>query len=215
MSGAIAVLFSGRGTNLQALLRAEERFGYRVVAAVANRPCAPGLAIAAGAGVATRVVDHRAVSDRPAFEAALAAALEAIAPDYLVLAGFMRILSEAFVAPWHGRMINVHPSLLPDFPGLDTHRRVLAAGHREHGASVHFVTAALDGGPVIARARLPVASDDTPERLAARLLPLEHRLLPRCAGWLATGRLTLSGETVRFDGRPLSAPLEPLATLAA
>lgn len=149
----------------------------RPVLVVSNRPEAAGLEKAGARGVATAVVDHRAFAgDRAAFEAQLTAELERVAPDIICLAGFMRVLTEGFVSRWEGRILNIHPSLLPKYKGLHTHARALAAGDREHGCTVHLVTAALDDGPILGQARMPVLDGDTPETLAARLLPLEHRL---------------------------------------
>ncbi len=210
MSG-IVVLISGRGSNLRALIEGQASHGYRLAGVVASRLDARGLDVAASAGLPAIGLDHRAFETRTAFEAALDEALLTLSPTWIILAGFMRILTPGFVARWEGRMINIHPSLLPAYPGLHTHQRALEAGDREHGASVHFVTSELDGGPVIARVRMAIRPDDTPERLAERLLPLEHALLPRCAGWLARGRVALADGRARFDGESLSAPLEPLA----
>ena len=178
MSARLAILISGRGSNMRAIARAcaERRLDARIVGVVADRPDAPGLATAAGLGLPTEVVERRAFADRKAFDRALAARLSALAPDRVVLAGFMQILGAELVDAWEGRMLNIHPSLLPKYPGLDTHARALAAGDSEHGASVHLVTAELDAGPVLAQARVPVRRDDTAETLAARVLAEEHRL---------------------------------------
>lgn len=205
----LAVLLSGRGSNLEAILHAcaAGQLSARVVQVISNRPAAGGLALAAAAGVPTAVIDHRHFSNRPDFEAALAAQLAALPCDLVVLAGFMRVLTADFVARYSGRLINIHPSLLPDFPGLDTHARALAAGVTEHGASVHFVTAAVDGGPLVAQIVVPVRAGDTPDTLAARVLAAEHRLYPTVIGWYAQGRLALAGERVRLDGLPLAAPV--------
>ena len=206
MARRLAVLLSGRGSNLAALVdrlhRAPETDAH-IVGVCANRPDAPGLGIARQAGIATVCVDHRAHGERAAFETALAAAIERLEPDLLVLAGFMRILSAAFVERFSPHMVNIHPSLLPDFPGLDTHARALARGDREAGASVHVVTPEVDGGPVIARVRVPVAPDDTPARLSARVLAAEHRLYPAVLALEAAGRLTLGRRVVRLDGAVL------------
>lgn len=178
----LAVLISGRGSNMLALLAACRAPGFpaRPALVLSNAAEAPGLAAAAAQGVETAIVDdrdHR--GDKPGFEAALDAALRARSVDVICLAGFMRVLSAEFVGGWAGRILNVHPSLLPLFRGLDTHARALAAGVKIHGATVHLVTAELDGGPILAQAAIPVLADDTPERLAARLLPIEHALYPR------------------------------------
>jgi len=207
----VAVLISGRGSNLEALIDAvrDGRLRADLRGVLSNRPDAPGLARAAHAGVPTRVVPHRDYARREDFDAALAQALDALTPDLVVLAGFMRVLTPGFVQRWRGRLVNIHPSLLPALPGLHTHRRALEAGLREHGASVHFVTAELDGGPVIARARVPVLAGDDPDTLAARVLAREHVLLPQVVQWIVDGRVTLDdADRVRFDGAVLDAPLE-------
>ena len=206
----LAVLISGRGSNLQAIVDAiaAGRLAAQVAVVLSNRPGAAGLDLAAGAGLPTAVVDHRQYPDRAAFERALVVALDAARPDLLVLAGFMRVLTADFVQRYRGRLINIHPSLLPAFAGLDTHARALAAGASEHGASVHFVTAAVDGGPLIAQTRVPVMADDTPDTLARRVLCAEHRLYPQVIGWYAAGRLVLNGEAVQLDGLPLTSPVQ-------
>lgn len=204
---SVVVLISGGGTNLQALIDTAPRRGFRIAGVISNRPAVKGLARAAAAGIATRVVDHTAHPDRAGFDAALAAAIDAFAPDLVVLAGFMRILTPAFVDRYRGRMINIHPSLLPAFQGLHTHRRALEAGVAEHGASVHFVTAELDGGPVIAQARVAVEADDDEDRLAARVLAREHVLLPQVVEWFALGRLAMRDGRVWFDGTAIAQPL--------
>jgi phosphoribosylglycinamide formyltransferase-1 len=191
----IVVLISGRGSNMEALLAA----GLPVVAVIANRADAKGLAIAQARGVATRVVEHRAYPSREAFDGALAEAIDAHRPDLIVLAGFMRVLTPAFVQRFANRMINIHPSLLPSFPGLDTHRRALDAGVKLHGCTVHFVTDALDHGPIIAQAAVPVLPDDTENALAARVLAQEHRVLPAAVRWFLEGRLAIEGLRVRVD----------------
>ncbi len=206
----VVVLISGRGTNLQALMDAAAagRIRARIRAVISNVASAPGLARAAAAGVATQVVDHRAYGSREDFDRALAERVDAWRPGLVVLAGFMRVLTAGFVDRYRGRLVNIHPSLLPAFPGLDTHRRALAAGVREHGVTVHFVTPELDGGPPIACARVPVVAGDDPERLAARVLEREHRLLPEVVGWFAAGRLALDATgAVRLDGRVLASPV--------
>ena len=174
----LAILISGRGSNMLAIARActDGRLDARVVGVVGDRDDAAGLGAAAALGLPTRVVERRAFADRVAFERALGAQLDALRPDRVLLAGFMQVLGAELVEAWHGRMLNIHPSLLPRHPGLDTHARALAAGDAEHGASVHLVTAELDAGPVIAQARVPVLPHDTPETLAARVLAEEHTL---------------------------------------
>lgn len=206
----LAVLISGRGSNLKAILDAigTGRLAAQVVLVLSNRPGAGGLDIAAAAGVPAAVIDHRQYPDRHAFEQALVTALDAAQAELLVLAGFMRVLTADFVQRWRGRLINIHPSLLPAFAGLDTHARALAAGATEHGASVHFVTAAVDGGPLIAQIRVPVLAGDTPDTLAARVLPAEHRLYPLVIAWYAAGRLALGEDAVRLDGLRLARPVQ-------
>ena len=189
----LVILISGRGSNMEAVLDAH--LPARVAAVVSNNPQARGLDVAARRGVATAVVDHRAFPDRAAFEAALAAEIDRHRPDLVVLAGFTRILTPAFVEHYDGRIMNIHPSLLPAFPGLDTHRQALEAGVRIHGCTVHFVTPALDSGPVVVQAAVPVAAGDTEERLAARVLAQEHRIYPQAIRWFCEGRLR-----IRRDG---------------
>ncbi|AZU03376.1 phosphoribosylglycinamide formyltransferase 1 [Glycocaulis alkaliphilus] len=182
MSGKtpIAVLISGRGSNLQCLIDAcmGEDYPARIVAVISNRPDAYGLERAREAGIAAIAIDHKAFDSRMNFEAALDAALREAGAEFVCLAGFMRILTEGFVNAWEGRMINIHPSLLPKFKGVDTHARAIEAGESEHGCTVHWVTPGMDEGPVIAQARVPVLPGDTPETLAARVLVEEHRLYP-------------------------------------
>jgi phosphoribosylglycinamide formyltransferase 1 len=176
----VAILISGGGSNMLALLRDMEAAGYaQPVLVAANDPAAGGLQKAAALGVATAAVDHRSFGkDREAFEAALAEKIDATRPDILCLAGFMRILTPGFIRRYEGRMLNIHPSLLPKYPGLHTHARALAAGDREAGCTVHEVTADLDAGPILGQARVPVLPGDTEDTLAARVLPMEHRLYP-------------------------------------
>lgn len=189
----VAVLISGRGSNMAALIAAARDPDYPadIVLVASNRPDAAGLAHAANAGIATAVVDHTAFVGKAAFEAALDTRLRDANADIVCLAGFMRVLSADFVGRWQGRLINIHPSLLPAFPGLDTHARALAAGVARHGATVHFVTADVDAGPVIAQAAVPVLPGDTPETLAARVLEAEHRLYPEALAKVASGRAGL------------------------
>jgi phosphoribosylglycinamide formyltransferase-1 len=181
------ILISGRGSNMQALVEAGT--GMRCRAVISNRPDAAGLAWAKSKGLETRVVDHKAFAQREAFDTALALAIDAFTPDFILYAGFMRIVGEAFVNRFAGRIVNIHPSLLPAFPGLHTHRRALEAGVKIHGATVHFVTASLDNGPIIVQAAVPVIAGDTEESLAARVLAQEHRIYPQAARWLAEGRV--------------------------
>ncbi len=193
------ILISGRGSNMQSLIDA--RLPGRCAAVISNRPEAAGLAWAAERGVPTVVVDHKAFPDRDAFDAALAAEIERHTPDLVLLAGFMRVLGRAFVERFEGRMLNIHPSLLPAFPGLHTHRSVLEQGIRIHGCTVHFVTASLDSGPVVVQAAVPVHQGDSESVLAARVLAQEHIVYPQAARWfledrlgLVQGRVTLAGE---------------------
>lgn len=196
---SIVILISGRGSNLQALLGAglpECR-----IAVISNRPNAAGLAHARERGVATAVVDHRDYALRADFDAALAEAIEIHRPDLVAMAGFMRVLGDAFVRRFEGRLINIHPSLLPAFPGLRTHAQALAAGVRIHGCTVHFVTPSLDSGPIVIQAAVPVLAGDTEEALAARVLDQEHVIYPRALRWFLEGRLSLNGAgRVRVDG---------------
>ncbi len=207
----IVVLISGSGSNLQAILDAAARgeLPVEVRAVISNRPDAKGLARAQQAGIPTVVVDHTAFASRQDYDRALMAQIDRFAPKLVVLAGFMRLLTDEFTSHYAGRMLNIHPSLLPAYKGLHTHRRALEDGAGEHGASVHFVTAELDGGPVIVQARVPVHPGDTPERLAERVLEQEHRIYPQAIRWFAEGRLRL-GEDGRawLDGRPLNAPVQ-------
>jgi len=192
----IAILISGRGSNMQALLEADLPANVAVV--VSNIPDAKGLEIARAHGVPTEVVNHRDYPDRAAFDAALAGKLAGYRPDLVVLAGFMRILTETFVGRYADRILNIHPSLLPAFPGVDTHRRALEAGVRLHGCTVHFVTPALDHGPIVIQAAVPVRPDDDEERLAARVLRQEHRIYPQAVRWFVTDKLALDGGRVRI-----------------
>ena len=205
----IAVLASGRGSNLQALLDAQRDGGLpiEIVLVASDKVSALALRRAEDAGIATLALDPRSYPDRAAFDAELFARIAAHTPDLIVLAGFMRILDAAALAPWVGRMINIHPSLLPKYRGLHTHQRALDAGDALHGASVHFVTAELDGGPVIAQAHIPVLPADTSDVLADRLLEHEHRLLIASVALIATGRIALSDAGVLHGGMPLVAPL--------
>ncbi|MFZ0255144.1 MAG: phosphoribosylglycinamide formyltransferase [Gammaproteobacteria bacterium] len=202
---AIVVLVSGRGSNLQAIIDSTQQdLPARIVAVISDEPEALALERARRATIPTHVVTRRAFSTREAFESALQAAIDAHQPALVVLAGFMRILTSDFVAHYQGKMINIHPSLLPAFPGLDTHARALAAGHRQHGASVHFVTAEVDGGPVIMQAAVPVLPEDTPAILAERVLEQEHRILPEAIRWFIERDLTIDGNLVLRHGKPVS-----------
>lgn len=192
----IVVLISGRGSNMLALVEA----GLPVSAVVSNRADAEGLALAAGRGIATRVVEHRRHARREDFDAALGAEIDRFAPRLVALAGFMRVLTPGFVARYRDRLLNIHPSLLPAFPGLDTHRRALAAGVKLHGCTVHFVTAELDHGPIVVQAVVPVRAGDDEASLAARVLRQEHVIYPRAVRWFLEGRLALSNGTVQVRG---------------
>ncbi|NPT33626.1 phosphoribosylglycinamide formyltransferase [Paraburkholderia xenovorans] len=191
----LVILISGRGSNMEAIVRAcsDEAWPAQVAAVIANRPDAAGLAFAASHGIATAVVDHRQFSGRDSFDAALAQKIDSFAPDLVVLAGFMRVLTAGFVDHYAGRMLNVHPSLLPSFPGLKTHQQALDAGVRLHGASVHFVTSQLDHGPIVVQSAVPVETGDTPATLAERVLATEHIIYPRAVRWFVEGRLALEG----------------------
>ncbi len=192
----IVVLISGRGSNMQALLDA----GLPVSAVISNRGAAKGLALAVARGVPTCVIEHQGYASREEFDSALAAEIDRFAPRLVVLAGFMRVLSPAFVARYAGRLVNIHPSLLPAFAGLDTHRRALEAGVKLHGCTVHFVTEELDHGPIIIQAAVPVRADDTAETLAARVIKQEHVIYPRAVRWFLEGRLALERGLVRLAG---------------
>jgi len=181
------LIISGRGSNMQALVEADTGIAWRAV--ISNRPGAPGLDWARARGLPTRVVDHKAFAERAAFDQALGDAIAGFTPHWIFNAGFMRIVGEAFVERFAGRILNIHPSLLPAFPGLHTHRRALEAGVKIHGATVHFVTAALDNGPIVIQAAVPVLATDTEATLSARVLAQEHRIYPEAARWLAAGKV--------------------------
>jgi phosphoribosylglycinamide formyltransferase-1 len=205
----LVVLISGRGSNLQAILdqASSGELPVEVAAVISNRPGVHGLERARQAGVPALELDHKLFADRPEFEAALIDLIDHYRPDLVILAGFMRVLTPGFTEHYQGRIFNIHPSLLPKFRGLHTHERAIAAGETVHGASIHFVTAELDGGPVIVQARVPVLPDDDPDTLAARVLEREHRLYPQAIRWFAEGRLGLDGKRVLFDGKPMAEPL--------
>lgn len=206
----LVVLLSGSGSNLQAIIDAcrEGRIDAEVVAVISNRPDAYGLERARRAGIPAEVVDHTAFADREGFEHELMAHIDRYKPDLVVLAGFMRILTADFVGHYKGRMLNIHPSLLPHFQGLHTHRRALEAGYTHHGASVHFVTEELDGGPIVLQAEVPVLPDDDEQTLAARVLEQEHRIYPTVIQWFAEGRLRFDPEQgVLLDGDLLTEPV--------
>jgi phosphoribosylglycinamide formyltransferase 1 len=201
----IVVLISGRGSNLEAIVQraAAEGWAAQVVGVVSNRADSAGLAWAVRQGIATCVVDHRAHADRASFDTALADSIDAHAPDWVVMAGFMRILGDGFVQRYANRMLNIHPSLLPAFTGLHTHRRALEAGCRVAGATVHFVTPTLDHGPIVAQAVVPVKAGDDQATLADRVLAAEHLLYPMALRWAVEGRLRIEGQrVVQLDGAP-------------
>jgi phosphoribosylglycinamide formyltransferase-1 len=204
----VAVLISGEGSNLQALIDAEARgaLGASIAVVVSNRAAARGLERARLAGIPAEHLGAKGL-DRPAYDAALARLLDSYAPDILVLAGFMRVCTPAFVDLYANRMLNIHPSLLPAYAGLDTHRRVLEAGEQWHGATVHFVTAELDAGPAVIQYRLAVSAGDTIDTLSARVHVGEHIILPQAVQWLATGRLGVEQGSVMLDGQRLSQPV--------
>lgn len=200
------VLISGSGSNLQALIDSQgEDNPLRIRAVISNRADAYGLTRAQNAGIATQVLDHKAFADREAFDCALIEAIDGFRPDLVVLAGFMRILTPAFVRHYSGRLLNIHPSLLPKHKGLNTHQRALDAQDPEHGCSVHFVSEELDGGPLIIQAVVPVEPGDTAETLALRVHMQEHRIYPTAARWFAEGRLRLAAEGALLDGEKLPA----------
>lgn len=206
----LAVLVSGRGSHLRNLSTAIQlgRLPAKVVLVASDRPHCPALQHAAELGLPCWSEQARREPDRLAWDRRLFAAIAAAAPDWVLLAGFMRVLDGRVLGPWQDRMLNIHPSLLPRWPGLDTHRRAIEAGDREHGASLHLVTAELDAGPVLARVRLAIRPDDTPQSLAARLLPLEHRLVLDGLGLLLSGRVRVQQGVFSLDGRVLAEPLE-------
>lgn len=191
---SIVALISGRGSNLEAIFRANLPMEIRAV--IANRSDAKGLAFAAAQGIATAVIDHKMFPTREAFDARLAEEIDRHQPDFLVLAGFMRVLTEGFIARYPHRIVNIHPSLLPMFPGMHTHRQALAAGVKLHGATVHFVTPQIDHGPIIVQAAVPVLKADSEDSLAARVLEQEHRIYPMALKWLVENRLKFTPENV-------------------
>jgi len=200
----IVILISGRGSNMEAVVRAAqaERWPARIAAVISNRADAKGLEFAAAHGIATAVVPNKEYATREAFDAALADVIDGYAPDLVVLAGFMRILTPGFVERYAGRMLNIHPSLLPHFPGLHTHEAALAAGHAEHGATVHFVTAELDHGPVVDQVAVPVLPGDTAQTLSARVLEQEHVLYPRAIRWFIEDKLAVEDGQVYGPHNP-------------
>lgn len=204
----LVVLISGSGSNLQAIIDAVAGgLPAAIRAVISNQPAAYGLQRARQAGIPTRVLDHRDFSSREDYDRALADLVDSFHPQLIVLAGFMRILTADFVRRYHGRMLNIHPSLLPNYRGLHTHERVLQAGDREHGASVHYVTEELDGGPLVLQARVPVLAGDDADTLAARVLTREHLIYPKVIRWIAEGRLNMGREGPVLDGRLLLEPV--------
>ena len=207
MTHRLAVLISGTGSNLQAIVDAIDagELPARISLVLSNKAGAAGLARAERAGVPAEAIDHRGFPDRASFDQAMIERIDAHGADTVVLAGFMRILSPGFVRHYQGRLINIHPSLLPKYPGLNTHARALEAGDREHGCSLHFVTDELDGGPLIAQARFPVAANDTAETLSEKVQAREHRLYPQVLRWRAQQRLQMTDQGVELDGERLPA----------
>ncbi|MDH5611466.1 MAG: phosphoribosylglycinamide formyltransferase [Gammaproteobacteria bacterium] len=202
---SIVILISGSGSNLQAIIDAvaDKRIHANISAVISNRPDALGLAKTKTAGIRTIVIDHTKFTERTKFDEALTNQVAELNPDLIVLAGFMRILPKAFIEQYEGRILNIHPSLLPEFKGLHTHRRALEAGHDQHGASVHFVSNELDSGPVVIQAKLPVLDDDETS-LAARVLKQEHIIYPLAIEWFTSGRLSLINNRVHFDNKPVN-----------
>lgn len=214
MALPIIVLISGSGSNLQALIDAVARgeLDVNICAVISNRADAKGLQRAQAAGIHTEVLEHGQFDSREDYDAALQILIDSFQPKLVVLAGFMRLLTDDFVNHYLGRMLNIHPSLLPAFKGLNTHARALEAFRagevKEHGASVHFVTPALDDGPVILQARVTIHDDDTAETLASRVLQQEHRIYPQAIGWFASGLLTMDDHQIQLDGKPLLQPID-------
>jgi len=205
----IAILISGRGSNMRVIVEraAAGTLPVDVRVVVSDKPSAEGLSLAADMNIATRVLEPRDFPDRPAYDLALVELLRQFQPQLVLLAGFMRILTPQFIGAFAGRMLNVHPSLLPKYPGLHTHRRCLEAGDAAHGASIHFVTEQLDGGPVVLQAEVPVVPGDTEITLSARVQQAEHKIYPQAIDWFARGRLLLQNGRAWLDGKPLDAPL--------
>jgi phosphoribosylglycinamide formyltransferase 1 len=205
----VVVLISGRGSNLRVLADQAQsgQLPIDILAVMSDRATAPGLQLAAERGIATVALDAKQFADRTAFDAALAKQVAGFAPRLVVLAGYMKILGNDFVRRFSGQLLNIHPSLLPKYKGLHTHRRALAAGEREHGASVHFVSEQLDGGPTVIQGRVPVLPGDTEHSLAARVQQVEHMIYPQAVGWYAQGRLTMRDEQAWLDAKPLTTPI--------
>ncbi len=201
----IVVLLSGSGSNLQAIIDriSEDRLNARIMAVISNKADAYGLQWAQQAGIPTEVIEHHQFDSRESFDTQLIKTIDKYQPELIVLAGFMRILTDEFVNHYYGKMINIHPSLLPKYRGLHTHRRALEAGDNEHGLSIHFVSSKLDGGPVILQKTVPVMAGDTEQVLAQRVLAEEHKAYPQVIQWIAEKRLQLSGNQVLLDGKPV------------
>lgn len=207
MTQRIVVLLSGRGSNFQSLLNASltGELSGSIDLVISNRPQAGGLAIANNANIDTALIDHQAYATRDAFDADLAGVIDSVTPDLIVLAGFMRILTQSFVSQFAGRLLNIHPSLLPLYPGLNTHQRALDNGDTHAGATVHYVTGELDGGPSVIQAKVPIESGDTKDRLADRILQVEHQIYPQAVNWHLSGRLALRNGVLYKDSVPLPA----------
>ena len=203
----LVLLISGRGSNMEAFIEATQQgqLAADIALVISNRPDAVGLETARAAGIATRCINHRDYDSREAFDADLADAVGEANPDLIILAGFMRILTPVFVQPFQGKLLNIHPSLLPKYPGLNTHQRAIDAGDTVAGATVHYVTSELDGGPPVLQAQVAISADDTADSLAAKILPLEHQIYPAAARWHLEGRLRLEGGRAELDGQPLPA----------
>jgi phosphoribosylglycinamide formyltransferase-1 len=208
----IAVLISGSGSNLQALIDRQSDYGYRIAFVLSNQPDAYGLIRAQQAGIATRIVNHRDFADRESFEQSMILAIDDYRIDLVVLAGFMRILTPTFIHHYEGKLLNIHPSLLPKFKGLHTHQRALEAGEKIHGATVHFVTAELDGGPLIAQAQVSINDTDNAESLAQRVLMVEHQLYPAVVGAIAQGIVKQSDQAIMIGNQPAPVSLAHLQT---
>lgn len=206
----IVVLISGTGSNLQSMIDAiaAKKIHAQIRAVISNRPNAAGLQRARDAGIATHVINHSDHKNRHDFDQALMACIDQYQPQLVVLAGFMRILGDEFVRHYPGRMLNIHPSLLPEFPGLNTHQRALDAGHRQHGASVHFVTPELDGGPILVQAAVAVEATDDAQSLQQKVHQQEHIIYPLAIGWIAEGRVHYDNNRIYFDGKPLQQPIQ-------
>lgn len=212
------VLISGKGTNLQAIIEAVQLHDLPldIRAVISNRPHAPGLSLAQQAGITTQIIDHTLFADRHCFDIALRALIDHLSPGVVILAGFMRVLGHGFVEHYRGKLLNIHPSLLPSFPGLATHQRALSAGVKQHGASVHYVTPEIDGGPVILQGQVAVLEGDSAETLGARVLEQEHIIYPKALRWFAQGRLSLHNEQGKdyalLDGKKISPMTEQSCT---